>query len=94
MRAHFREPIKHTCPDIDNYIKKIQWAIVAYRDLKQLDTDILLESAISMSAQLEECINYLEDLRASNGTLRDWGIEEAKRVDELENQLDELKQPI
>ena len=86
--SHQREPIKHTCPEIDRYIRWIKQAIVKERDLKNMEERDLFESASSMSSELQECIGYLESLRQSNDTLRKWAIEEAERVDELEKELE------
>lgn len=88
---HDREPIKHTCPDIDKYIKWIKMEIVKDRDLKNMDEKELFDAASSMSTQLESCIEYLEELRKSNDTLRTWGIEEADEVDSLNNYIAELE---
>lgn len=88
---HPREPIKHTCPDIDKYIKWIKWEIATDRELKSMDENELYDAASSMSSQLESCIGYLEELRKSNETLRNWGIEEATNADDLEYKLEELK---
>lgn len=88
---HNREPIKHTCPDIDKYIKWIKFEIVKDRDLKNMDEKDLLDAASSMSSQLESCIDYLEELRKSNETLRNWGISEADEVDSLQNYVEELE---
>ena len=85
---HYREPIKHTCPDIDKYIKWIKMTIVKDRDLKNMDEKELFDAASSMASELDNCIGYLEELRKSNDTLRCWGIEEADRVDELEERLE------
>ncbi len=85
---HYREPIGHTCPDINRYVKDIKFALVKQRELKHLSTEELLSAAEGMSNELENCIDYLENLRKSNDTLRQWGIEEAKRVDELEYELE------
>lgn len=89
MDKHPREPIKHTCPDIDRYIKHIKFEIVKDRDLKKMTEEELVNAASSMSSQLESCIDYLEELRDSNHALRMWGIEEADKVDVLENKLEE-----
>lgn len=87
MTKHHREPIKHTCPDIDKYIKWIKNEIVKDRDLRNMDEKELFDVASSMSSQLESCIDYLEELRMSNETLRNWGIEEAELADDFEEQL-------
>jgi len=91
---HDREPIKHTCPDIDKYIKWIKFEIVKDRDLKNMDEKELFDAASSMSSQLESCIDYLEELRKSNDTLRQWGITEADEVDSLKNYIEELEQKL
>ena len=91
MSKHNREPIKHTCPDIDKYIKWIKMEIVKDRDLKNMDEKELFDVASSMSYKLEECIDHLEELRKSNDTLRQWGIEEARNVDDLEARVYELE---
>ena len=91
MKRHDREPIKHTCPDIDKYIKWIKMEIVKDRDLKNMDEKELFDAASSMSSELENCIDYLEELRKSNDTLRQWGIEEAERVDELEEEISKIE---
>ena len=88
---HSREPIKHTCPDIDKYIKWIKFEIVKDRDLKNMDEKELFDAASSMGSQLESCIDYLEELRKSNETLRNWGITEADEVDSLQNYVEELE---
>lgn len=93
-REHNREPIKHTCPDIDQYIKWIKFEIVKDRDLKNMDEKELFDVASSMSSQLESCIDYLEELRKSNDTLRQWGIEEARNVDDLEAMVYELESKV
>lgn len=91
---HPREPIKHTCPDIDRYIKWIKMEIVKERDLKGMSLEDLLETASSMSGKLEECIDHLEELRKSNETLRKWGIEEATNADEFSDELEILTKKI
>ena len=91
---HEREPIKHTCPDIDRYIKWIKSEIVKDRDLRNMEEKELYDTASSMNSQLESCIDYLEELRKSNETLRNWGIEEADEVDSCKNYIEELENKI
>lgn len=91
MNGHPREPIKHTCPDIDKYIKWIKQVIVKDRDLKNMDEASMFDCASSMASTLDDCIGYLEELRKSNDTLRCWGIEEADAVDKLEAQVYDLE---
>jgi len=92
MASHIREPIKHTCPDIDKYIKAIKQVLYKDRELEGLEYDDLYSAAADMSYELESCIDYLEELRASNDELRQWGIEEAENVDELELKIEEIEQ--
>jgi len=91
---HYREPIKHTCPDIDKYIKWIKSDIEQDRYLRNMDEKELYDCASTMASRLEDCIGYLEELRNSNDTLRCWGIEEAEKVDSLENYVEELEEKI
>ena len=88
-------PIKNTCPDIDRYIQYIKHAIVKGKDLKYMSERDVFDSAVQMSNELEECIGYLEDLRSSNGSLREWGegleseLEDAAAtINELETKLE------
>lgn len=56
--SHHREPVGHTCPDIDRMIR------------------------------------LLEELRSDNDQLRTWGADEASRVDELETELETLREEV
>lgn len=84
-KNHQREPILPTCPTIDRYISRINSAIVQDRYLQNLNEKELLETASEMSAELENCIGYLEELRKSNEALRNWGIGEWRKPIELMN---------
>ena len=88
--GHQREPIKHTCPDIDKYIRRIKKVLVSERELRGCESDDLMSYSINMASELESCIDYLEEIRSSNDTLRQWGIEEAEKVDEIRAKVDEL----
>jgi chromosome segregation ATPase len=90
---HNREPIGNTCGQIDKYIKSINAATYDVNYLKKdLNREDLVEFAIEMSEELTRCEDYLEDLRSSNSTLRDWGCNEARIVDELKQTVDVLEQ--
>lgn len=94
MSKHHREPIKHTCPDINKYIKWITSDIEQDRYLINMEKKELYDTASTMASRLEDCIGYLEELRNSNDTLRCWGIKEAENVDSLENYVEELENKI
>ena len=93
-----KEPIGHTCPDIDraiNNLKEILSEICAYeRDAHNSETDNVLvdrttldqwASSISDICEGRSC--DLENLRDANSTLRQWGND---LVSELENQDNEV----
>lgn len=69
-----REPVGQTCPDIN----RVRDLIEASGDTQPTQADI------------QQAVDTLEALRASNSALRAWGTAEAERVDELEKELDEL----
>lgn len=74
--GHNREPIQNTCPSIDEVIKKLD-------QIKSWANDILYYCDLAESE--------IEELRQANGDLRDWGNDEAKRVDDLEEKINELE---
>ena len=87
----YREPIGHTCPDIDVIVanaKKIQSICESpeeeehefnYRCILDLTSDI---------------ISQIEDLRFSNSTLRDWGHDINDELEEAEADNERLQQRI
>lgn len=74
--SHDREPVRHTCPDVD-----------AALDHVSSSTRVLNDAEDS----LRSIGRILEDLRKSNEKLREWGCEEADRVDELKQEIEDLK---
>ena len=98
-----KEPIRHTCPDIDYAIKQLKGIIsemIAYQK-DAIDTatnperiDVLIDeytlsSWVSIISEISDGRNcYLENLRDANSTLRQWGND---LVSELENQDDEIE---
>lgn len=96
MSRRKSEPVKHTCPDIDR-IKNTITSIV--NEMKNCDdrdsTDDLLENIKDWASDLESigvgkwC--ELENLRSSNGALRDWGNEMYNDAETLEAEKDVLE---
>ncbi len=88
MERHHREPIRHTCPDIDKLIKginEIQKLTKNYHKIDDIDEFIdIISDVENILWDFEE---KLEDLRKSNDILRDWGISEAEEVDKLEDKI-------
>ncbi len=87
-------PVKNTCPDIDRYIKNIKYSIVKDRDLRNMKEKDLFDAAIEMSSELNNCMDYLEELRSSNSALRDWGEGLDKEVEESANYIAELEEKL
>ena len=92
MSKHHREPIKHTCPDIDKLIKGLNEVQKTTKGYDRIDSVDELKDIIS---DIENILwgfeDKLEELRRSNDTLRDWGISEAEEVDKLEDKIYALK---
>ena len=88
MSKHNREPIKHTCPDIDKLIKGINEIQKLTKNYQKIDE---VEDLRDIISDIENILwyfdNELEKLRSSNDTLRDWGISEAEEVDKLEDKI-------
>lgn len=93
MSKHYREPIKHTCPDIDRLIKNSNEILSLIKGYSNIED---IEELKLIIGDIENLIygfdSELEDLRRSNDTLRSWGIEEANNYDKLELKYEELKE--
>lgn len=87
-------PVKHTCPDIDKYIRYIKMVTCKDRDLKNMNEQELYDTAAAMNSELEDCIGYLEELRSSNSELRDWGEGLDSELQDAANKIDELEQKV
>jgi len=88
MGSHRREPIRHTCPDIDKLIKGQNEIMKLVRNYQKIDEVEDLKDIISdIENILWDFDNELEKLRSSNDALRNWGVSEAEEVDKLENKL-------
>lgn len=69
-------PVKHTCPDIDNAISKLDTII-------SMCSDIIYEA--------KGTTDELEYIRSQNSSLRDWGEELSNEISDLESQIEELQ---
>lgn len=77
-------PIKHTCPDIDKalkYLKSARQQLANNLD----DTDIRW-----INGDLDSVESILEDLRSSNDSLRSWGHDLEKEIEELNEQMGKM----
>ena len=92
---HYREPVKFTCPLIDKCIEQIKAVINNSVDVSySRDVDTMEEWISDTVWLMDKIIETLEELRDSNSKLRDWGSNEASRVDELELKIEELENKI
>lgn len=82
--SHHREPIKHTCPDIDKLVIGLREIEKTTKNYDKVDDVDDLKSILN---EVENILwgfeDKLEELRKSNDTLRDWGVSEAREVDNL-----------
>lgn len=53
-----------------------------------------IDEVIAFLGDNAEAIEIMEKIRAMNGKLRDWGNEEANRVDELEGEISDKDKEI
>ena len=82
--SHHREPIKHTCPDIDKLVKGLREIEKLTKNYDKVDDiDDLKNILNEVESILWGFEDRLEELRRSNDTLRDWGVLEAEEVDNL-----------
>ena len=89
----YREPVMHTCPDIDKLKSYIEEAV---KECKK-DYDSLDQARDGFSEVLcfiEDIPNELERLRDANSSLRDWGNALLDKVKELESENERLSKLI
>lgn len=81
-------PVKHTCPDIDDCIKRLKSIIAESKRIEDegLERDIIWEA--------DYVIDELEKLRKANGALRDWGEELEKEIQDKEDQIFYLEEEL
>lgn len=77
------EPVPNTCPLIDS-VKAFVSEAPAEEGITRMDE-------LMGRCEKTNTLNTLEDIRTANSTLREWGVENSKRVYDLEAELEELK---
>jgi DNA repair exonuclease SbcCD ATPase subunit len=89
-------PIKHTCPDIDKAIKHMKDALT--EALANIEDQTARKW---ITSDIDSAIDYVEDLRSSNDSLRQWGKEleeemesHANYTNDLEKKIEDLEQKI
>jgi predicted nucleic acid-binding Zn-ribbon protein len=87
-------PVRNTCPDIDSVIKSIREAMTMVKDADDLTISQISDAFSAVYYLLDGLEDQLEDLRSDNSSLRNWGLELEERVEELENEMWELKSEV
>lgn len=83
------EPVKNTCPDINNLQKTIKDIINDFESFKETDdTSDFLDSMGNASWELKSVYDTLEELRSANSALRDWGHELTSLAEQMESEKD------
>lgn len=89
----YREPVRHTCPDIDHLQSCIKDAVKeCKKDYGSLD--LAQDGFSDVLYFIEDIPNELERLRDANSSLRDWGNALLDKVKELESENERLSELI
>ena len=87
MKTHDREPIEETCPIIDALL--LEMDVLKYKNVNSIkltqSNDELKEQLIENNLKLNDFKDVIEQLRTANKSLRQWGLREAREVDNLSN---------
>lgn len=89
-----RAPISYTCSAIDSVIDAIK-SVEKSSNLNGHITEEELKTALTdINSTVWNLDTALEDLRKSNAKLRDWGDQEASKVDDLVDEVNSLQDKI
>ncbi|MCP1384777.1 hypothetical protein [Runella salmonicolor] len=97
--ASRKAPVRHTCPDIDELLKRVKSIQSSIKNIESLARQIehsenedIKSDIMYHVSQIDHDIwmfdDKLEELRNSNEGLRNWGNELVEELEELENQLE------
>ena len=81
----YREPNRHTCPDIDKALNNIWQTVKCYEKLNSED-ETAKEAIDDILHEMTNIADTLEYLRKSNDELRCWGNDLVSRCQELEEE--------
>ncbi len=87
----YREPIGHTCPDIDVIVGKAKEIQSICKSPEEEEHEFNYRWILDLTSDI---ISQIEDLRFSNSTLRDWGHEVNDELEEAEMDNERLQQKI
>lgn len=96
MSRRREEPVRHTCPDIDRIKDTIKRIVIRLDNFDEdTDKEVLLSYISDVSSDLYEIggsnSSELEELRASNHSLREWGREMYEDAEQMEKERDEFE---
>lgn len=92
-------PTPNTCPDINRHIASIRASMlgIIYK-AEDLEHDELVDMVKDMDSMLHECIDFAEEMRIANSSIRGWGEEQAtllidaqRDIINLEDKVNELE---
>lgn len=85
----YREPIRHTCPDIDVIVEQAKEIKSICKSPDDSEHEFNYRCISDLASDI---ISQIEDLRSSNSTLRDWGNDINDELERVEKERDDLQQ--
>ena len=88
MSLSKKEPVGNTCPLIDEVIKGIENAVKELNAINKVLDSYPIASSIS---EIENLHDVMEQIRRANTALRDWGADANDAIQNLEIEIDNIK---